>query len=128
MPTDSEYLEDISYDVDLIKEKMELLVADLKAQTLQSAYETLPVRTSDLMMGFQSAVSRANEAARSTDYDTQDIETMKVKDLEISIQAPVIESGHASDPVLMLPNIKSVRSDSVNLSLKFSIVSVPKKN
>ena len=120
-------LNEISYDVDLIKQQVEMLVAAMQAQNLQSAYETLPVKTSDLMMGFQSAVSRANEAARSTDYDTQDIETMKVKDLEISIQAPVIESGHASDPVLMLPNIKSVRSDSVNLTLKFSIVSVPKQ-
>lgn len=103
----------------------QLLQESAQART-RRRLELVPVRTSDLMRGFQAAVARANRATRAGEGDSEDIERMAIKDLEISVTAPLIESAHAEDPVLMLPNLKSVDADSPAITLKFNVVSVPR--
>lgn len=98
----------------------------LDAKT-RKKYEMAPVMVSDLMTGFQAAVARANRATSAGEGEGEDIERMSIKDLEVSIDAPVIESGHAGDPVIMLPNINSADNESARVTLKFSVVSVPIK-
>jgi hypothetical protein len=71
-------------------------------------------------------VARANRATRAGEEDGEDIERMAIKDLEVSVTAPLLESAHAEDPVLMLPNLKSVDADSPAITLKFNVVSVPR--
>ena len=89
-----------------VRKTVDNLVQETKEAKVRQRLERVPVRTSDLMRGFQAAVARANRSARSSEEDGEDIERMSVKDLEISLSAPIIEGGHADDPVLMLPNIK----------------------
>jgi len=84
-----------------------------------------PVKLSDLMRGFQGAVVRANDAIRAGSDDGEDIEAMVIKRLDISLEAPIVETGHADDPVVMLPNLNSVDSDSPTVRLSFEVVSVP---
>lgn len=110
-----------------VRKTVDTLVHETKEAKLRKNFEQVPVRTSDLMRGFQAAVARANRAERSDEEDGEDIERMSIKDLEISLSAPIIEGGHAGDPVLMLPNIKSADAQSAAVSLKFTIVSVPAK-
>lgn len=110
-----------------VRKGVESLQAAAQEANLRRRLELVPVRVGDLMRGFQSAVSRANRAARAGDGDGEDIAQMAIKDLEISIEAPIIEGGHAEDPTLMLPNIKSVDRDTAAVTLKFSVVTVPAK-
>lgn len=110
-----------------VRKTVDALAQETKDAKLRKRLERVPVRTSDLMRGFQAAVARANNSARSGEEDGEDIERMSIKDLEISLTAPIIEGGHADDPVLMLPNIKSAESETAAVSLKFTVVSVPLK-
>jgi len=122
-----EALEAVYSELVEVRQKTDQLLKDATERKLEKRYESAPVRTSDLMNGFQTAVSRANRSSRSSEYESEDIGRMIIKDLEISVEAPLIESGHAQDPVLMLPNIKSVDNKSSNVSIKFSIQSLPAK-
>ena len=108
------------------------MVEQLRQETidekLRRRLDLVPVRVGDLMRGFQAAVARANLATRAGgEGEGEDIEQMVIKNLEVSVTAPVIDAGHAEDPVLMLPNIKSPDAATAQVSLKFSVVSVPSK-
>lgn len=110
-----------------VRKGVESMQASAQEANLRRRLELVPVRVGDLMRGFQSAVSRANRSARAGEGDGEDIEQMAIKDLEVSMQAPVIEGGHAEDPTLMLPNIKSVDRDTASVTIKFSVVTLPAK-
>jgi hypothetical protein len=118
-------LEAIYFHLLEMRRVVDKLVEESKEEKIRRRMEVVPVRVSDLMRGFQAAVARANRSTQAG--EGEDIERMSVKDLEVSMSAPIIEGGHAEDPVVMLPNIKSVDIESAKLSLKFSIVSVPLK-
>jgi hypothetical protein len=120
-------LEAIYFHLMEMRRVVDNLVEESKQEKIRRKMEVVPVRVSDLMKGFQAAVARANRSTSAGEGEGQDIETMSVKNLEISLSAPIIEGGHADDPVLMLPNIKSVDSESAKISMKFSIVSIPMK-
>lgn len=111
-----------------LRETTEKLLQEAREAKLRRRLELVPVRTADLMRGFQAAVAKANRSTRAGEQEGEDIERMAIKDLEVSLTAPIIESAHAEDPVVMLPNIKSVDADSPSLSLKFSVVSVPRQS
>ena len=110
-----------------VRKVVEQLQQEAQEAKLRRRSELVPVRVGDLMRGFQSAVAKANRSTRAGDEDGEDIERMSIKDLEISLQAPIIEGGHAEDPVVMLPNIKSADGETAGISLKFKVVSVPLK-
>lgn len=110
-----------------VQKVLDQLAGQAEVDRLRRRHEHVPVRASDLMRGFQAAVARANRAVIAGDIEGQDIEDMAVRDLRVSISAPVIDSGHAEDPTLMLPNIKSVDEQSARISLEFSVMSMPKK-
>jgi hypothetical protein len=110
-----------------VRRVVDQMAQQAREEKIRQQLEVVPVRVSDLMQGFQAAAARANRSTQAGDESGEDIEQMAVKDLEISLSAPIIEGGHASDPVIMLPNIKSVDSETAKLSLKFNIVSVPLK-
>jgi hypothetical protein len=120
-------LEAIYFHLLEMRRVVDKLVEESKEEKIHRRLEVVPVRISDLMRGFQAAVARANRSTSAGEGEEEDIERMSVKDLEISLSAPIIEGGHAADPVVMLPNIKSVDAESAKISLKFSIVSVPMK-
>ena len=110
-----------------LKTTLAQLVDQTRESQLQRRLEQVPVRTSDLMRGFEAAVARANRATRAGDVDGEDIERMSIQSLEVSLTAPLIDGGHAEDPVFMLPNIKSADAQSAEVGLKFTVVSVPTK-
>jgi hypothetical protein len=110
-----------------LKTTLAQLVDQTRESQLQRRLEQVPVRTSDLMRGFEAAVARANRATRAGDVDGEDIERMSVQSLEVTLTAPLIDGGHAEDPVFMLPNIKSADAQSAEVGLKFAVVSVPTK-
>lgn len=120
-------LERIYFNLMEMRREVDKLAEERKQEKIRRRMEVVPVRISDLMQGFQAAVARANRSTLAGDGEGEDIAPMSVKDLEISLSAPIIEGGHAADPVVMLPNIKSVDTESAKISLKFSIVSVPLK-
>lgn len=120
-------LEAIYFHLMEMRRDVDKLIESAKEEKIRRRMEVVPVRISDLMQGFQAAVARANRSTQAGEGEGEDIETMSVKDLEISLSAPIIEGGHASDPVVMLPNIKNVDSESAKMSLKFSIVNIPLK-
>ena len=103
------------------------LAAEAKEAKMRKRWESVPVRIGDLMRGFQASVARANRSVAAGDQDTEDIERMSIRDMEVSLSAPIIDSGHAEDPVVMLPNIKSADAESAKVSIKFNVVSVPGK-
>jgi chromosome segregation ATPase len=110
-----------------VRKGVDVMQAAAQEANLRRRLELVPVRVGDLMRGFQSAVSRANRSTRAGEGDGDDIAQMAIKDLEVSLQAPVIEGGHAEDPTLMLPNIKSVDRDTASVTIKFSVVTLPAK-
>ncbi len=122
-------LEAIYFHLLEMRRVVDKLVETEKEETMRRRLELVPVRVSDLMCGFQAAVARANRSTQvgGDGGEIEDIERMSVKDLEISLSAPIIEGGHAADPVVMLPNIKSAAAETAQISLKFNIVSVPIK-
>lgn len=121
-------LESIYFNLMEMRRVVDKLVEERKQEKIRRRMEAVPVRISDLMQGFQAAVARANRSTQAgVEGEGEDISPMSVKDLEISLSAPIIDGGHAADPVVMLPNIKSVDSETAKISLKFSIVSVPLK-
>jgi hypothetical protein len=122
-----EAAEAIYYQLLEVRKVVEALRQEAQEARVRKRLELVPVRVGDLMRGFQAAVARANLAARAGGEDGEDIEQMAIKNLEVSINAPVIEAGHAEDPVLMLPNIKNPDAATAQVSLKFSVVSVPTK-
>lgn len=103
------------------------LLKEASERKLEKRYESVPVRISDLMEGFEAALAKANRASQAGDFESEDIANIAVKDLEINLSASLIESGHAQDPVLMLPNIKSVDNRSTNVNIRFSLHSLPLK-
>lgn len=111
-----------------VRRTLAQLAHQAEAERLKQRHEYVPVRTSDLMRGFQAAVARANRAVAAGEFEGEDIETMAVRDLRVSISAPVIDGGHAEDPTLMLPNIKSVDEQSAKISLEFTVVNMPSKS
>lgn len=92
---------------------------------LASDLDLAPVHVSNLMRGFQGAVAKANDATRTGRGDGEDIKVMRIKNLEVSIDAPVVSENHAKDPVIMLPNANSVNNETARVSLRFTIVTVP---
>ncbi len=110
-----------------VRRVLDQLAHAAEAERLQKRHEHVPVRTSDLMRGFQAAVARANRAALSGEFEGEDIGRMAIKDLRVSISAPIIDGGHADDPTLMLPNIKSVDETSARISLEFTVINTPGK-
>lgn len=108
-----------------VRKGVDGMQAAAQEANLRRRLELVPVRVGDLMRGFQSAVSRANAATRAGEGDGQDIAQMAIKDLEVSLEAPIIEGGHAEDPTLMLPNIKSVDRETASITIKFSVVTLP---
>lgn len=109
----------------LTRQTLDKLVDETKEMKVRKQLDQLPVSVSDLMRGFQGAVSRANRAVQAGEGG-EDIEQMMIKNLEISIDAPIINEAHAEDPMIMLPNENSGDSTQAKVSLKFSVVSVPK--
>jgi hypothetical protein len=103
------------------------ILEETRTERLRKRLEYVPVRTSDLMRGFQAAVARANRATQAGEGEGEDIERMSIKDLQVTLSAPIIDGGHADDPVVMLPNIKSVDAESAKITLSFQVVSVPLK-
>ncbi|MCP5051996.1 MAG: hypothetical protein GY940_32810 [bacterium] len=120
-------LEAIYFNLMETRRVVDKLVEESRQEKIRRRMEVVPVRVSDLMQGCQAAVARANRSVRAGEGEEEDIEQMSVKNLEISLSAPIIESAHAEEPTIMLPNIKSVDSESAKITLKFSIVSVPVK-
>lgn len=110
-----------------VKQILTQILEEARDERLRKRLEYVPVRTSDLMRGFQAAVAKANRSTEAGDIGGEDIERMSIKDLEITLSAPIIDGGHAEDPVVMLPNIKSVDAESAKISMKFNVVSVPGK-
>lgn len=87
--------------------------------------ELTPVRVSDLMAGFQSAVAKANRAVRTGDLDHEHIGDMAITNLKVSVAAPLVEGHIAEDPIIMIPNVNSVTSESPKVSISFDVVTVP---
>jgi hypothetical protein len=122
-----EAAEAIYHEMVAVRGMVDQLLQEAREAKIRRRLELVPVQVSDLMRGFQAAVVRANSATRAGIEDSENIEQMVIKDLDISLTAPIIESAHAGDPTLMLPNIKSVDADSPIITLKFSVVSVPSR-
>lgn len=110
-----------------IRQTVDRLHEEAKEARLRRRLALVPVRVSDLMRGFQAAVSRANRSTRTGEGEGEDIERMAIKDLKVGLSAPILESAHAEDPVLMLPNLESADADSPAVSLEFRVVAVPRQ-
>lgn len=110
----------------MTRKTLDELVDEAKEAKVRKQLDQLPVNVSDVMRGFQGAVSRANRAVLSGEEDGEDIERMVIRNLEISIDAPIINEAHAEDPMIMLPNEDSGNIDRAKVTLKFNVVSVPK--
>lgn len=110
----------------IVTKSIENLEKQISESIKYKQLELVPVRISDLMRGFQSAMAKANFASKSgNEIEGEDIGNLAIKDLQISLTAHIIEAGHADDPILMLPNIKSIDQDSAKVSIKFTVYGVP---
>lgn len=94
----------------------------------QEILEQVPVHLSNLMAGFQSALVKANRRAKTGVQDLEDIGEMAIGNLEVQLSAPIIDRLHPEDPVIMLPNIKSVTEQSPKVTLKFNVVALPSES
>jgi len=110
----------------MTRKTLDELLDEAKEAKVRKQLDQLPINVSDLMRGFQGAVSRANRAVEAGEDGGEDIERMVIKNLEISLDAPLINEAHAEDPMIMLPNENSSNHDQAKVSLKFSVVNVPK--
>ena len=110
----------------MTRKVLDELVDEAKEAKIKKQLDQLPVSVSDLMQGFQAAMSKANKAVQAGEEGGEDIEQMSIKNLEVSIDAPIINENPAHDPMIMLPNENSSDSSRAKVTMKFSVVSVPK--
>lgn len=110
----------------MTRKTLDELVDEAKEAKVRKQLDLMPVNVSDLMRGFQGAVSRANRAAQAGEDGGEDIERMIIKNLEISIDAPIINEAHAEDPMIMLPNENSSSPGQAKVTMKFNVMSIPK--
>jgi hypothetical protein len=108
-------------------------VAELRRQldTLRQGGTPLPVngiavKTSDLMNGFQSALAKSMQARQASEGGAN-IRDYVIKNLEIEFAAPLVAEREGDEPILMVPNVKNVTTDSPLVRLKFSVSHVPPK-
>ena len=85
----------------------------------------IAVKTSDLMNGFQNSMAKAIKTTSLESADSEVIKDYIIQDLEVEFAVPLIAERGEDEPMLMLPNIKSVTDESPMVRLKFKIANVP---
>lgn len=85
----------------------------------------IALKTSDLMNGFQNSMAKAIKARELEGTDSENIKDYIIQDLEVELAVPLVAERGEEEPILMLPNIKSVTEDSPLVKLKFRITNVP---
>lgn len=106
------------------------LVMDLYAQLKSTKPEVqkvngIAVKTSDLMNGFQNSMAKAIKATRIENTESEEIKDYIIQDLEVEFAVPLVAERGEDEPMLMLPNIKSVTDESPMVKLKFKVTNVP---
>ena len=113
-------------EVAAMRELLLTMAAEFKSTSGPEKLNGVAVKTSDLMNGFQGALARAIKARRAADTDdSEDIADFVVQDLEVEFAAPIVAERSGDEPVLLVPNIKSVNTESPLARLKFTVGSVP---
>jgi hypothetical protein len=110
--------------------KIRELVQDLKSKRGEESIliTGVAVKSSEIMNGFQSAMSKAIKSqSASSEGNGENIKNFIIKDLEVEFAAPIVAERGGEEPILIIPNIKSVSTDSPLVRLKFTITNVPPK-
>ncbi|WP_421765357.1 hypothetical protein [Ekhidna sp.] len=85
----------------------------------------IAVKTSDLMNGFQNSMAKAIKSNTLSSAESETIKDYIIQDLEVDFALPLIAERGEDEPMLMLPNIKSVTEESPLVRLKFKISNIP---
>ncbi|MEO9484716.1 MAG: hypothetical protein ABJG47_14755 [Ekhidna sp.] len=102
------------------------LYNELKTSKTESQKITgIAVKTSDLMNGFQNSMAKAIKSSTLEGAESETIKDYIIQDLEVDFALPLIAERGEDEPMIMLPNIKSVTEDSPLVRLKFKIANIP---
>ncbi|MEP1032379.1 hypothetical protein [Ekhidna sp.] len=102
------------------------LYNELKTSKTESQKITgIAVKTSDLMNGFQNSMAKAINSNTLEGAESETIKDYIIQDLEVDFALPLIAERGEDEPMLMLPNIKSVTEESPLVRLKFKIANIP---
>ena len=116
-------------EVSNLKELVFSLFSELKESSKEkSQFTGVAVKTSDLMNGFQGAMAKAIRSRKpSSDQVGEDIQNFIIQDMEVEFAVPLVAEREEKEPILMIPNIKSVTDQSPLVKLKFKVANVPEK-
>ncbi len=120
-------LEILNREIIELKRMVSLLSRELRTvRDVSKPMNGVMVKASDVMNGFQSALAKSINSTKSAESG-ENIQDYIVKDLDVEFTAPLVAENESDEPMLMLPNMKSVSDNSPAVRLKFSVVYVPPK-
>ncbi len=119
-------IEDLENEINSLRTLVFDLYNELKSARSEGQKVTgIAVKTSDLMNGFQNSMAKAIKASSLESSESESIKDYIVQDLEVEFALPLVAERGEDEPMLMLPNIKSVTNESPMVNLKFKIANVP---
>jgi len=124
--SDSPEIEELRTEIAGLRELLLTLITEMRGSEKKETLTGVAVKTSDLMSGFQGALARAIEARRAGDADSgEDIGNYVIQDMEVEFAAPLVAERGGDEPILLIPNVKSVTEASPLVRLKFKIDAEP---
>lgn len=119
-------IEELENEVISLRNLVFDLYNELKTSKSESQNITgIAVKTSDLMNGFQNSMAKAIKSKTLSGAESETIKDYIIQDLEVDFAVPLIAERGEDEPMLMIPNIKSVTEESPLVRLKFKISNIP---
>ena len=119
-------IEELENEVVSLRNLVFDLYNELKTSKTESQKITgIAVKTSDLMNGFQNSMAKAIKSKTLSGAESEAIKDYIIQDLEVDFAVPLIAERGEDEPMLMIPNIKSVTEESPLVRLKFKISNIP---
>ncbi|MBC6399802.1 MAG: hypothetical protein GDA37_02100 [Ekhidna sp.] len=119
-------IEELENEITSLRNLVFDLYNELKSSKSDSQKVTgIVVKTSDLMNGFQNSMAKAIKSGSLESGESESIKDYIVQDLEVEFALPLVAERGEDEPLLMLPNIKSVTDESPMVKLKFKVTNIP---
>ncbi len=119
-------IEELENEISSLRNLVFDLYNELKnSKTASQKVNGIALKVSDLMNGFQNSMAKAIKAKTLEGAESESIKDYIIQDLEIEFALPLVAERGEDEPILMIPNIKSVTEDSPLVKLKFRITNVP---
>ncbi|MEQ9403953.1 MAG: hypothetical protein RIM99_10225 [Cyclobacteriaceae bacterium] len=121
-------LEELENEVSSLRNLVLDLYNELKTSGTPQKISGIPLKASDLMNGFQNSMAKAIKTQSLGSSESENIKDYIIQDLEVEFAVPLVAERGEEEPILMLPNIKSVTEESPLVKLKFRITNVPESD